>query len=200
MLHQQIDFLQLIVADKDADQARARRGGGNVALGMGGHVESTDSFGSYLRKAYGNNKRGMSGMRDSPKRRNHSARSGHRSRPVSPGGSMIVESDSYSLAQGTAVPFDRENSDDERLRLAYTGLMIQDIEKDGSTDAILRAEEESQQHLITAFRRDGATGHHKGSNRSNRRPHTASGALGANAPSTGFNKYSEPIGTNQFRF
>ena len=54
MLHQQIDFLQLIVADKDADHARARRGGSN-ALGVGGPAESTDSFGSYLRKAYGNN-------------------------------------------------------------------------------------------------------------------------------------------------
>lgn len=185
MLHQQIDFLQLIVADKDADHARARRGGSNVALGMGGHADSTDSFGSYLRKAYGNNKRGTSG---SLKR--------HRARPVSPGGSMVVESDSYSLAQGTATPFNKENSDDERLRLAYTGLMIQDIEKDGSTDAVLRAEEASQQHLLTAFRRDGAAGHHKGSNR---RPHTASGALGA-AISTGYNKYSEPVGTNQFRF
>ena len=195
MLHQQIDFLQLIVADKDADHARARRGGSN-ALGVGGPAESTDSFGSYLRKAYGNNKRGT---RDSPKRRNHSARSsGHRSRPVSPGGSMIVESDSYSLVQGTAVPFDRENSDDERLRVAYTGLMIQDSEKDGSVDAVLRAEEDSQQHLITAFRRDGTTGRNKGGP-NNRRPHTASGALG-HLPSTGYNKYSEPIGTNQFRF
>ena len=47
-------LLQLIVADKDADHARARRGGSN-ALGVGGPAESTDSFGSYLRKAYGNN-------------------------------------------------------------------------------------------------------------------------------------------------
>lgn len=168
MLHQQIDFLQLIVADRDADAARKR----DVALAG---PESTDSFGSFLRKAYGTKRGGNA------KRRSASARhKPSRSRQSSPGDSMLVEHESYSQLHGSVgAAADRESSDDERTRRAYL-MLGNGGGREGRTEAAVPRgatapanDEQLQQHLISAFtdqqgRRRSAGG---------ARPRTASAAV-----------------------
>ena len=160
LLHQQIDFLQLIVADREADMAR-RQGlpGGGIGPGIG--PESADSFSSYLRRAYGTKKKGRS-----------RGRSRQRSRPASPSDSLLVENESYSMMRGSvSPPAGFESSDDERternergelVRRAYTGLpmIVDGSSASGPTSAAVIAatgvnadDEQLQQHLIAAFKR-----------------------------------------------
>ena len=168
LLHQQIDFLQLIVADREADMAR-RQGLVPGAGGRGIGPESADSFSSYLRRAYGGEKKGG--------RRGNRGRSRQRSRPASPaGGSLVVDHESYSrIGMGSVSPTPGfESDDDERnergelVIRAYTGgglPMIADDSGSGPTAAAVRAkvvnteDEQLQQHLKAAFlRNDRAKG------------------------------------------
>jgi len=166
LLHQQIDFLQLIVADREADMARRQ---GLVPGGRGIGPESADSFSSYLRRAYGGEKKGG--------RRGNRGRSRQRSRPASPaGGSLVVDHESYSrIGMGSVSPTPGfESDDDERnergelVIRAYTGgglPMIADDSGSGPTAAAVRAnvvnteDEQLQQLLRGAFlRNDRAKG------------------------------------------